>query len=230
MQNKSDAKQNPNAKQNSDVKKMIKEALILFIITLVAGVSLGFVYELTKEPIAKQQELKVQKACKEVFADADHFREEMLSAYLTEAEDIQMFADITASAKEKGVTIGDVFYIACDTNEEIKGYIFNVTSGEGYGGNITMLAGYKVDGSVSGISLLTIAETPGLGMQAEDVLLPQYVGQNVAEFSYTKIGKSAPGEVDAISGATITTEAVTNAVNTGLTLYQNLFAEGKGEQ
>ena len=57
----------------SDRKKMWKEAGILFAITLIAGLALGFVHELTKEPIAVQQQLKIQNSCKAVFADADHF-------------------------------------------------------------------------------------------------------------------------------------------------------------
>ena len=54
---------------------MLKEAGILFAITLIAGLLLGFVYELTKEPIRLQEEKAVQEACQAVFTDAGHFEE-----------------------------------------------------------------------------------------------------------------------------------------------------------
>ena len=69
----------------TDVKTMLKNALILFIITLVAGVSLGFVYQVTKEPIAYQEELAQIKANQAVFPDAADF------------EDVELDADKAAS-------------------------------------------------------------------------------------------------------------------------------------
>lgn len=57
---------------------MLKEAGILFAITLIAGLLLGFVYELTKEPIRQQEEKAVQEACQAVFADAEHLKNWML--------------------------------------------------------------------------------------------------------------------------------------------------------
>ena len=66
-------------KNKNDIQAMLKEAGILFAITLIAGLLLGFVYELTKEPIRQQEEKAVQEACQAVFADAEHFEE--LDAY-----------------------------------------------------------------------------------------------------------------------------------------------------
>ena len=60
-------------KNKSGIGEMLKNAGILFAITLIAGLALGFVFELTKEPIAYQKELKIQKACAAVFADAASF-------------------------------------------------------------------------------------------------------------------------------------------------------------
>ena len=62
-------------KNKNDIQAMLKEAGILFAITLIAGLLLGFVYELTKEPIRQQEEKAVQEACQAVFADAEHFEE-----------------------------------------------------------------------------------------------------------------------------------------------------------
>ena len=71
-------------KNKNDIQAMLKEAGILFAITLIAGLLLGFVYELTKEPIRQQEEKAVQEACQAVFADAEHFEE--LDAYTPSAD------------------------------------------------------------------------------------------------------------------------------------------------
>lgn len=196
-------------KNRSDFTEMIKNAGILFAITLIAGLVLGFVNELTKEPVAYQQELKVQKACAAVFAEATSF---------------EALPD-EGGSMEDGVKIGTI-YRALGEDGTLLGYVIHTASSEGYGGNITMMMGVKLDGTVNGISLLEIAETPGLGMQAEDVLVPQYAEKNVTSFFYTKTGAMNENEIDAISGATITTAAVNSAVNGGLTYFHNVLKEG----
>ena len=86
--------------------------------------------------------------------------------------------------------------------------------------------GVTLDGTLNGISLLEISETPGIGMRAQEVLAPQFRGKQVSQFTYTKTGGSSDSEIDAISGATITTEAVTNAVNGGLKVAEALRQGG----
>ena len=196
-------------KSKNGFVEMIKNAGILFAITLIAGLALGFVNELTKDPIAYQQELKVQRACAAVFDDAASF--EALPA--------------TGGSQGNGVEIGTVFK-ALAGDGTLLGYVINTTSSEGYGGDISLMMGVRMDGTVNGISLLAIAETPGLGMQAGDVLVPQYAGKNVPSFIYTKSGAVNDNEIDAISGATVTTAAVNNAVNGGLTYFNNTLKEG----
>lgn len=196
-------------KSKNGFVEMIKNAGILFAITLIAGLALGFVNELTKEPIAYQQELKVQRACAAVFDDAASF--EAIPA--------------TGGSQGNGVEIGTVFK-ALAGDGTLLGYVINTTSSEGYGGDISLMMGVRMDGTVNGISLLAIAETPGLGMQAGDVLVPQYAGKNVPSFIYTKSGAVNDNEIDAISGATVTTAAVNNAVNGGLTYFNNTLKEG----
>ncbi len=188
--------------KNRDVKSMLKDAGLLFAITLIAGLMLGFVYELTKEPIRVQQELAIQRACQAVFAEADSF--EALKYIPTE--------DMTAQLEGIGVEIGTIFE-ARDASGNALGYVVEATSTEGYGGAITLYAGITNDGMLNGISILSIAETPGLGMNAESVLVPQFENVEATFFYYTKSGSTEPDTIDAISGATITTEAVVNAVN-----------------
>lgn len=188
--------------KNKDVKNMLKDTLILFVITLISGLTLGFVYELTKEPIRIQNEKAVQRACQAVFTDAESF----------DVLKYEPATILTNELKEKGVTIGTVFEAKDSTGTSV-GYVVETTSAEGYGGNITLYAGITKDGILNGVSILSIAETPGLGMNAESVLVPQFENVPATMFTYTKSGSTADSEIDAISGATITTKAVVEAVN-----------------
>lgn len=211
-------------KNKSDLAKMIKDAGILFAITLIAGIALGFVQELTKDPIAYQQELKVQRACAEVFAEAASF-EEADPARLPAIADAGKLSAVTEHNTALGAEVGKV-YCALSQDGSVMGYVLSVMSKEGYGGNIELMVGITAEGGVSGISLLSISETPGLGMQAGDVLVPQFAGKKAESFVYTKTGATAENEIDAISGATITTRAVTNAVNAGLFYFETLLKGG----
>lgn len=211
-------------KNKEDIKKMWKEAGILFAITLIAGLVLGFVYELTKEPIAHQQELKIQKACAAVFAEAASF-EAIAPEGANEGAEGGLGTSQDTITMENGVEIGTV-YRALSADGTLLGYVLNVTSAEGYGGDIELMMGVAMDGTLNGISLLSISETPGLGMKAGEVLVPQFAGKNVTAFTYTKTGAVTDDQIDAISGATITTKAVTNAVNGGLDYFKTLSQEG----
>lgn len=202
-------------KKNSDVNVMLKEAGILFAITLIAGLILGFVYELTKEPIRIQEEKAVQEACAQVFESAAQFAELPYEAS----------EELALELAETGVEIGTVFQ-ALGADGSLMGYVVQSTSTEGYGGDIVLYLGVTLDGTLNGISLLEISETPGLGMRVQEVLAPQFRGKQVSQFTYTKTGGSSDSEIDAISGATITTEAVTNAVNGGLKVAEALRQGG----
>ena len=102
------------------------------------------------------------------------------------------------------------------------GYVVTSTSKDGYGGNITISVGITADGQVKGVEFLTITETAGLGMNATT---PEWKGQfadkTVESFSVTKSGASADNEIDAIGGATITSNAVAGAVNAALYLVNS---------
>lgn len=201
------------------MKGMMKDALILFVITIIAGGVLGAVYHITKEPIAKQKELTKQEAYKEVFANADHFKT------VTEVSQ----EDASRYVRENGYSaqsITDEIVAAMDQNEQVLGYVMTVCTSEGYGGDITFAMGITVDGILNGISILSISETPGLGMKAEEVLAPQFKDKSVSAFEYTKSGAISDNQIDAISGATITTNAVVNGVNSGLCVYENLLKQG----
>lgn len=204
------------------MSKIIKDALALTAITLVIGVLLGVVYEVTKEPIAQQEVKAKQEACVEVFPEADSF----------EAVDLKESADTFRKALDEAgyqaQTVDEV-YQALDASGEVAGYVITVTSSEGYGGDIQFSMGVSMDGTTLGISFLSISETAGLGMNADtESFRDQFKDQKVSEFSYSKTGAAAEGEIDALSGATITTNAVTNGVNAGLCAFQVLSEGGIG--
>ncbi len=212
-------------KNNSDVKIMLKEAGILFAITLIAGLVLGFVNDITMEPRRVQKELAIQRACMEVFpnAEAAGIQFEQLKYVPDEA--------LAASLAENGVTIGTV-YEAAAQDGTFYGHVVEAITSQGYGGDIVLYVGVTTDGTVSGVSILDISETPGLGMKAESVLIPQMQSVQTDAFSYSKIKNDANPDnvIDAISGATITTKAVTNAVNGGLEVAAKLREGGAGNE
>ncbi len=204
------------------MKDMIKNAAILFAITIIAGAILGGVYQMTKDTIAQREEQDKKAAYTEVFADAVDF----------EAVDGFMNEQVRASLDEAGFAgdIIDEVNKALDASGELAGYVFMVTSKEGYGGDITFTVGIRNDGTVNGISILSISETAGLGMNAEKVLKPQFAGKNVSSFAYTKTGAVADNEIDAISGATITTRAFTNGINCCLKYYSDELMGGANNE
>lgn len=205
------------------MKNMMKDAAILFVITLCSGLILGLVYQITKEPIALAEEKAAKEAYAEVFPDAADF--EMLELAAPEGEAWQTE---WAEAGFEAVDVENAL-AALDEGGSRLGYVLTVTSHEGYGGDITFTMGIQNDGTLNGISILTISETAGLGMKAEAVLKPQFVNKNVSSFTYTKTGAVNDSQIDAISGATITTNAVTTAVNGGLYYFQTQLGGGGNE-
>ena len=193
---------------------LIKNVICLTLITLVAGFGLGYVYEITKEPIAQMEEKTKLDAYRSVFPQASDF---------ANIEDIsESAASAVASAGISGVDI-DSAVRALDASQNELGYIINATSHEGYGGDITISLGVDSSGKVTGMEILKISETAGLGMKAKDSRFKdQFRDKAVTQFSYTKSGATSDFEIDAISGATITTKAVTNAVNAALACFRSL--------
>ena len=105
------------------------------------------------------------------------------------------------------------------SEDDFYGYVIGVTTKEGYNGDVSFYAGITKEGRLKGVSLLQIAETPGLGMNAESVLLPQFRDVEAMKFTVVKTGAISMDEIDAISGATITSDAITEGVNAAYECY-----------
>lgn len=194
------------------MKNIIKNTLILMVITLVAGVLLGLVYDITKEPIAQAKERAKIEAYQTVMKKADTFDAEVV----LEAKEV---AKLFAQRKITGCKVDTV--VAAKAESEIIGYIFTVTTSEGYGGDIQILVGISKNGTVTGVEMLSIKETVGLGMNANTPEFKKQFAEKKTEFFVTtKSGAASDNEIDAISGATITSQAVTDAVNAAIACYQ----------
>ena len=173
----------------------------LLIVTLVASAVLGYVYELTKEPIAKAKLEKKLNAIKAV---------------------VPTFNNNPDSVKfELAVEGGEpvIAYPATMDNQLVGTAIESYTM-SGFSGLIKLMVGLKPDGSIYGISVLEHKETPGLGTHmSDDWFLGQFKDKNPASFN-VKVKKDG-GEVDAITAATISSRAFSDAVIRAYDAYMN---------
>ena len=196
-------------------KSLVHDIVIITIITLIAGLLLGVIHSITAGPIAAQEEKTRIRTQKAVFPAASSFK-----AVEGIADDEVLIEKVT----DTGLTKTEVCAvdIAYDEAGDKLGYVVTSLNKEGYGGEIKIMTGIDTTGeelSINGIAFLTLAETAGMGMKAD---LPEFKEQFVDlvpgddMIVYTKTGKSAPNEIDAISGSTITTSSVMKAANAAL--------------
>ena len=201
--------------------ELVKNTVILTVITLISGLLLGTVYEITKGPIAAEEEKAKKAAWQSVFTDASAFEEQDMAALNGEK--------VLSEAGFPNQDIDSVV-VAKDASGQQVGYVIGVVSHEGYGGDISLSVGIQNDGTVNGFEILSISETAGLGMKADtEEFKSQFSGKKVVQFVYTKTGASADHEIDALSGATITTNAVTNGVNAAIAYFDSLEG-GKADE
>lgn len=207
-------------KEKSD---FLKNTLILFAITLVAAVLLGVVYDITKEPIAEQQEKRKNDAYAAVFPGLSEIKESAELTALAEgyAEKLEEQGISKVSVKEA--------YLAVGASGEVLGYVMTIDSKNGYGGLVEFAMGVDRNGTSKGISFLSLSETPGLGMNAkEEAFMNQFKDVQTKSFGFAKKKIEGDTPVDGISSASITTKAVTLGVNAGLSFAGAAEAAGMG--
>lgn len=163
-------------------KDFIKLPLVLFIISGIVTALLAFANSVTAPVIEKRNEQSVNEARESVLAGAKDFEKvDCKNEYVTEL------------VREKSG----------------KGYCASVTV-KGYGGDINMIVGADTDGKVTGVKIVSMSETAGLGAKTnDDKWLSQFVGGS--EFKVKKDG----GEIDAVTAATISSRAVSKGVTEG---------------
>lgn len=198
----------------------MKDAAILFAITLVAGAALGGVYQVTKEPIRQATIAANNKAYKAVFNQAESF----------ETDDALTAAVEGCNSELAGMNYGSVevetVLKAVDGSGNELGYVIIALSNDSYAGAVKLSIGLKEDGTVTGIEFLEINDTPGLGLKAKEPgFKDQFAGKNAESLSVIKSGSGSDTEIVAISGATITSSATTNAVNAALYYLHNCISK-----
>ena len=205
------------ARQNGQRRKTLKEmiprpVLVIAIITLLAGLALGGVYSLTKDTIAEQQQKKAWESYRTVVPQAESFR-------AVQAPDI--YGQIYGTSFGR-TTINEAV-IGMDASGKTVGYAISATSSEGYDGNITVSVGISADGVVNSIVFTELHETPGKGMLAADpAFKDQFNNRAVTSFKLIMgSGGATANGIDCISGATVSSKAIVNAVNAALDFFQN---------
>lgn len=181
-------------------KEILIPTISLFVICLVVALLLGFTNELTKDAIAESQQKKADEAKAAVCSEAITFE--------------------GAKGLETEV------YRGFDEEGNLVGYAIPAKS-KGYGGDVEIMVGFDTEGNITGVSIVSINETPGLGMNAQNESFRSQFEGEVPEggFSAKKSGEGVK-QIDALTSATITSEAVSQAVNNAINVYNSL--EGGG--
>lgn len=186
-------------------ERPVKNALILCAITLVAGLLLSFVNELTIGPIKEAQLAAKAEAYVSIYPDAASFGEiEGL------AEQIEGSAEKLA-ASYGGSYITDAMS-ALDGSGNVIGYVLSSVSKNGYGGEITIALGVDLNGKVTGFKPLQHGETPGFGAKCEE-----------ESFTAQFPGLTSADGIDGITGATFTTNAIKEAVGAALSFVNDVL-------
>ncbi len=174
--------------------KIIKPGITLFVIATVAATLLGWVYELTAEPIRLQEEKIKTVAMQAVLPEATEFVDE-----------------------EVELSEGVVSYTIGKNNGEVVGYVIG-TIPKGYAGPISMLTGIDNSGIITGIEFVDMKETPGLGLNAKS---ESFKNKFIGKTYELKVVKGTPtgNQIDAMTSATVTTQAVVNGVNAATEFY-----------
>lgn len=197
------------AKAKSNAPKNI---IVLFVVALISVAILAVLNQVTMEPIAQAEAAAKQEAYMAVYP-ADEFKE--------------VSADYTSPEPEAKVTVNTVLE-AYKGGEQV-GYVVDATSPNGYGGDVQIAVGITNEGEITDFTVIAAAsETPGLGAKStEEEFQSQFAGLSAlqpVEFSKTGANRDN-NEYDAISGATITSTAVKQAVNEAIAVYQSMKGE-----
>lgn len=185
--------------------------LRLVIITVCAGLILGLVYAVTKDPIAQQELKKATEARQAVLPSAQEFKEIALDGIDYDHDtyaDVQEVYEGTAG----GQTVG---------------YTFAITT-KGYKAGLKLTIGLSSDGKVAGVQITGHDETPGLGANATE---PDFTDQFKETDGPLVVAKSPTGavnEIQALTGATITSKGVANAVNLAREFAGQYLGFGEG--
>lgn len=189
-----------------------KNIIVLFVVALISVSILAVLNQVTAEPIATAEANAKAAVYMNVYSDA---------ADVVEIEDFDaLLSGYTAANSD--ITINTALK-AVDESGNTIGYVVDATSPNAYGGDIQIAIGITNDGEITAFSVIKANETPGLGAKSlEDEFASQFSGLSASEITFSKTGANHDNnEIDAISGATITTRAITEAVNEAISFYNS---------
>ena len=190
---------------------LVNMVVVLFAITLVAGLSLGYVNELTLEPKAKAKLAKKMDALSVVLPDFDN----------------NPIDDVIRTLPQGAIDSIELY--PAYREREFIGAAVTAASDKGYSGLVRLMVGFDTDGRIVDIAVLQQKETPGLGTKMKDErFLRQFRGENPTAFRL-EVEKDG-GDVDALAGATISSRAFTEAVQQAFDTYlekQEVLTEPK---
>lgn len=201
---------------------IIKNTLVIFIVTLVAVALLAVVNQVTMGPIEEAQIAAEAASLSAAYTDAKEFAQvDGKEAMLEKATELLESADI------QKCTINNVL-AAQDASGNLIGYAISATTQNGYGADLQVAVGITKDGTIAGFDVISNNETPGFGANCTNPeFTSQFKGKSAAgKISFNKSGATSDSEIDVISGATITTNAVTEAVNGAIVFFQENFNGG----
>ena len=194
-------------------KSIIKDTASLLIITIVAALCLSLVYRLTSDKIAAAEENEKTQSFYAVSDGAASFEK-------IDGKTVDAWNEKSGSASVLEA------YEAKDREGNMSGVVVSVVSHNGYGGDIVLSAGIDVNGIITGVRVTAMSETSGLGANCQDEnWISQFTGKNADMIKYVKNGNPGNDEIDAITGATITTKAVLEAVNSGAAFSRAYLSE-----
>ena len=189
-------------KVDMDPKYIIKLTVTLFVTCVIVAGLLGLVNSVTAGPIEAKNKAKTEEAMKAVVADPEGS---------TFSDALEITDDMTAAAASAGASVTEAYEV--QSGGVPAGYALKVVA-SGSQGNIEMMVGVDAEGTVTGVSIVKNSETSGIGskvMSNENGVLDQFIGKSAADGALT-VGKN----VDAISGATVSSRGVTTGVNAAL--------------
>jgi electron transport complex protein RnfG len=188
------------------MKDILRLIIVLTCICVASAMALAKIYDLTKGPIAHQKRLEVLRAIKTVLPPYDN-------------EPDRDTVKLSMGIDKKGEEIQGVFYRGRKGSYLI-GVAFRVISSEGYGGNIEVMVGLVPDGKIHGIEVLSHLETPGLGAKIREAKFKDRFKNRTLSNTTWAVKKDA-GDIDGITGATISSRAVIDAIKEGLEFYRD---------
>lgn len=178
--------------------------------------------------VEKERNMTDEDRAKETF---DEFHQTFTSASSFEIMDQSLVSERNRQLESgKFGNVGvEKAAVAKDRSGALIGWVVQSYSEDSFGGDVVISTGFNSDGSIDKIEFLTLQDTPGLGMKAkDDAFKDQFSGKRAESLTVTTSGDASNAEIDAISGATVTSNAVTNAVNAALHYVHNFT--GKKER